>query len=192
MKKNYKIITILLMFSLSCSDMETIVDLEIPPHESMLVLNGRLDTDKEIKVLLSNSVGAFDNNRPAMVNDANITLFEDGVNLGNLEIDLNNYIAPYVNDGNWQTWDTLVMNYYKINYVPKKDKTYRLEVQHPNYNSISASTYIPDDIELYNIEIDSSDNGERINFEFSFDDDVNIENFYSLSIDVSCTKVWDD
>ena len=192
MKKNYKIITILLMFSLSCSDMETIVDLEIPPHESMLVLNGRLDTDKEIKVLLSNSVGAFDNNRPAMVNDANITLFEDQVNLGNLEIDLNNYIAPYVNDGNWQTWDTLVMNYYKINYVPKKDKTYRLEVQHPNYNSISASTYIPDDIELYNIEIDSSDNGERINFEFSFDDDVNIENFYSLSIDVSCTKVWDD
>ena len=103
------------MFSLSCSDMETIVDLEIPPHESMLVLNGRLDTDKEIKVLLSNSVGAFDNNRPAMVNDANITLFEDGVNLGNLEIDLNNYIAPYVNDGNWQTWDTLVMKYYKIN-----------------------------------------------------------------------------
>ena len=71
------------MFSLSCSDMETIVDLEIPTHESMLVLNGRLDTDKEIKVLLSNSVGAFDNNRPAMVNDANITLFEDGVNLGN-------------------------------------------------------------------------------------------------------------
>ena len=39
----------------------------------MLVLNGRLDTDKEIKVLLSNSVGAFDNNRPTMVNDANIT-----------------------------------------------------------------------------------------------------------------------
>ena len=42
------------MFSLSCSDMETIVDLEIPPHESMLVLNGRLDTDKEIKVFDKN------------------------------------------------------------------------------------------------------------------------------------------
>ena len=105
-------------------------------------MNGRLDTDKEIKVLLSNSVGAFDNNRPAMVNDANITIFEDGVNIGDLEIDLNNYIAPYVNDGNWDTWDTIVMNYYKLNYIPKKDKTYRLEVQHPNYNNISASTYI--------------------------------------------------
>ena len=142
--------------------METIIDLEIPPHQSLLVLNGRLDTDKEIKVLLSNSVGAFDNNRPAMVNDANITIFEDGVNIGDLEIDLNNYIAPYINDGNWDTWDTIVMNYYKLNYIPKKDKTYRLEVQHPNYNNISASTYIPDDIQLYNVSIDSSDNGERI------------------------------
>ena len=36
--------------------MEQVIDLEIPPHESALVLNGRLDTDKEIKVLLSKSL----------------------------------------------------------------------------------------------------------------------------------------
>ena len=85
MKKSYNIILILLAFS--CDNMETIVDLDIQPHESVLVLNGRLDTDKEIKVLLSNSVGAFDNNRPSMVNNANITVYEDGVSLGDMVID---------------------------------------------------------------------------------------------------------
>ena len=55
--------------------METIIDLDIPPHESVLVLNGRLDTDQQIKVLVSNSVGAFDLFRPTMVNDANVTIY---------------------------------------------------------------------------------------------------------------------
>ena len=57
-----------------------------------------------------------------MVNDANITIFEDGVDIGDLEIDLNNYIAPYVNDGNWDTWDTIVTIIRKLNYIPKKTK----------------------------------------------------------------------
>ena len=192
MKKSYNIILILLAFSFSCDNMETIVDLDIQPHESVLVLNGRLDTDKKIKVLLSNSVGAFDNNRPSMVNNANITVYEDGVSLGDMVIDLNDTISPNVNDGDWNTYYNIDMNYYKINYIPKKDKTYLIEAQHPSYKTITGSTYVPDDIQLYNVSIDSSDNGERINFQFSFDDDVNIDNFYSLAINVSCTKIWDE
>ena len=192
MKKENIVAIILIAFTFACDNMEQVIDLEIPPHESVLVLNGRLDTDKEIKVLLSKSVGAFEINKPSMVNDANLTLYEDGIALGNLEIDLNNSITPTILDGDWDTWDSITMNYYKFNYVPKKNKTYLIEAQHPNYNSISATTYIPDDIQLYNVSIDSSDNGERINFQFSFDDDGSIENFYSLSINVSCNKVWYD
>ena len=190
--KKEKLIIILLAITFSCSNMETIVDLEIPPHESVLVLNGRLDTDQQIKVLVSNSVGAFDLFRPTMVNDANVTIYEDGTLLGNLEIDLNDTLSLEINDGDWSTYSTINMNYYKLNYIPKKDKSYLIEVEHPNYNSISASTYVPDDIDLYNISIDSSDSGDRINFQFSFDDKANVDNFYSLAIDVSCTKTWDD
>ena len=66
MKKSHNTILILIALLFSCN-LETIIDLDIPPHQSLLVLNGRLDTDKEIKVLLSNSVGAFDNNRPCLL-----------------------------------------------------------------------------------------------------------------------------
>ena len=49
MKKSHNTILILIALLFSCDNMETIIDLEIPPHQSLLVLNGRLDTDKEIK-----------------------------------------------------------------------------------------------------------------------------------------------
>ena len=45
----------------SC-DMETVIDLYIPPHESVLVLNGILDTDTNVQVVISNSVELFSNN----------------------------------------------------------------------------------------------------------------------------------
>ena len=50
--------------------METVIDLEIPPHEPVLVLNGVLDTDSSIKVSVSHSAGAFANANPSFVHDA--------------------------------------------------------------------------------------------------------------------------
>ena len=48
--------------------METVIDLDIPPHESVLVLNGILHTDTNVQVVVSNSVGAFSNNSPSFIN----------------------------------------------------------------------------------------------------------------------------
>ena len=57
MKKSHNTLLIIIAILFSCDNMETIIDLEIPPHQSLLVLNGRLDTDKEIKVFnLKNSL----------------------------------------------------------------------------------------------------------------------------------------
>ena len=39
-----------------------------------------------------------------------------------------------------------------------------------NYNSVIAETYIPDDILLYDINIDSESNNDRIKLRFSYDD----------------------
>ena len=47
--------------------METVIDLEIPTHEPVLVLNGVLDTDSSIKVSVSHSSGAFDNANPSLL-----------------------------------------------------------------------------------------------------------------------------
>ena len=59
---------------ISC-DLDTVVDLEIPPHEPVLVLNGLLNTDTIAQVVVSNSVGAFSNSRPSFINDANVLLY---------------------------------------------------------------------------------------------------------------------
>ena len=59
---------------ISC-DMETVIDLDIPPHESVLVLNGLLDTDTNARVIVSHSVGAFSNAVPSFINNANVFLY---------------------------------------------------------------------------------------------------------------------
>ena len=176
----------------SCGELETVIDIDIPNHESVLVLNGRLDTDTNVQVLVSSSVGAFDNSNPSMVNDANVILFENGVEIETLTLDTDSTYEMYLNDGNWRNDTYIDMNYYVTNYVPKQDKTYKIEVKHPNFNNIDASTYIPDDILIYNLVIDSTSNNDKINFEFSFDDEANIENYYSISLKVSCSKVFED
>jgi len=187
--KNLKNIIILIsIVTLSCGEMETVIDLEIPAHDPVLVLNGRLDTDTNIRVLISKSVGAFDTISPSMVNDANVLLFENNQFIDTLSLDLFNTIYPYIYDGNWDTYGSIEMNYYNSSYIPIKNKTYTIEVNHPNYTSISGTTYIPEDVIMNNISIDSTSNNDKINFQFSFDDNINQDNFYSLSLKVSCSK----
>ena len=77
--KKIKYLIILCTAIISCSEMETVIDLEIPTHNPVLVLNARLDTDTLVKVLISNSVGAFDTASPQMINNANVLLFEDDI-----------------------------------------------------------------------------------------------------------------
>ena len=76
--------------------------------------------------------------------------------------------------------------------MPDKDANYRVEVSHPNYNPISAETFIPNDIVLYNIDIDTTLNEDRIGLSFSFDDDALTQDYYRLELFASCTKEWEE
>jgi len=170
--------------------METVIDLDIPPHESVLVLNGLLDTDTNARVVVSHSVGAFDNAIPSFINDANVLLYKEDQFIDSLLPDLTNLI--YVNYYDDYNVDSLPMYYYKSDYIPEKDATYRVEVNHSDYTSISAETYIPDDITLYNIDVDTTSNEGKIGFTFSFDDNPNQQNYYRLKLFTACTKEWED
>ena len=57
--------------------METVIDLDIPSHEPVLVLNGLLDTDTNAQVVISHSVGAFSTAIPSFINDANVLLYKN-------------------------------------------------------------------------------------------------------------------
>ena len=171
--------------------METVIDLDIPPHEPVLVLNSLLDTDTNVQVVISHSVGAFSNSMPTFINDANVLLYKNNELPGiPLLPDLSNLVyVNYIDNGNV---DSLAMYYYKSNYIPEKNVNYRIEVNHSSYASISAETYIPNDITLYNIDIDTTSNEEKIGFTFSFDDNTNQQNYYRLKLFSSCKKEWEN
>ena len=57
--------------------METVIDLDIPSHEPVLVLNGLLDTDTNTQIVVSHSVGAFSNGTPSFIYNANVLLYKD-------------------------------------------------------------------------------------------------------------------
>ena len=170
--------------------METVVDIDIPPHDPVLVLTGLLDTDSEVRVLVSHSVGAFEQSVPSYITDADVLLFENDQFLDTLSIDMINpdTVTFYNNDGE----TTLLMNYYTSNIVPVSASTYKIEVYHADYETITASTYIPEDILIYDIQVDTITDPEKIGFDFSFDDDGNNQNYYRLKLFSTCMKTWLD
>ena len=181
-----------LLFSLlivSC-DMETVIDLDIPPHEPVLVLNGILDTDTNARVVISHSVGAFSNAVPSFINNANVLLYKDNQFIDSLLLDTTNLV--YVNYYDDYAADSLAMYYYKSDYIPEKNTTYRIAVDHSDYPSISAETFIPDDITVYNIDVDTTSHEDKIGLTFSFDDNAAQQNYYRLKVFSSCTKEWED
>ena len=171
--------------------METVIDLDIPPHNPVLVLNGLLDTDTNAQLVVSHSVGAFSNLVPIFIDNANVLLYKNDQFIDSLLPEMINEVYVYYTDSNYNT-DSLQMYYYRSDYVPEKDATYRAEVSHANYTSISAETFIPNDIIVYNIDVDTTSSEDKIGLTFSFDDNANQQNFYRLKLFTSCTKKWED
>jgi len=170
--------------------METVIDLDIPPHEPVLVLNGLLDTDTNAQIIISHSVGAFSGGRPSFITDANVLLYKDDQFIDSLLLDMTNLVYVHYTDAIIS--DSLPMYYYKSDYIPDNNSTYRVEVNHSDYNSISAETFIPDDITVYNIDVDTTTNEDKIGLAFSFDDNANQQNYYRLKLFSSCTKEWEN
>ena len=173
----------------SC-DMETVIDLDILPHEPVLVLNGLLDTDTNAQLVVSHSVGAFSDLVPAFIDNANVVLYKDNDSVCSLLPDMTEQVYVYYMDSDYNT-DSLPMYYYKSDYTPEKDATYTVEVNHSDYPSISAETFIPDDITVYNIVVDTTSHEDKVGLTFSFDDNANQQNYYRLKVFSSCIKEWE-
>ena len=175
----------------SCENMETVVDLDIPETPPVLVMNGILDTDTTIRVLISHSVGAFSNEIPISINNAEVILFENDILLDTLNVNTNNTVSYYLSNGNFSA-DSIQMNYYESSIIPNSNTDYRIEASHQEYPDISATTFIPDDIEIYNIDVDTISDPNQIGFSFSFTDDFNSDNYYRLKLFSNCYKKWEN
>ena len=165
---------------------DIVVDLDIPEHERVLVVNSILTTDSMINASISHSVGAFDASSISYVNNATVEVYEDGVLLGemNEEASLSyNYM------------DELDSTYvYNFNQNPVAGKIYSYEIVHPDYEAVRAETTVPAAVKL-NVNdvtlLSEQDYEKHYRVRFSFNDAPE-DNFYRLRLSYQYEYEYDD
>ena len=144
-----KQIIVLLHVLIALNSCESYVkDFEIGNQPQKLVVNG-LITPESIMVHLSKSfeitgqINIFIDieKTDILVNDATVVLFENGVEIGELE--------------------NIYLGYYTLrNFVPKVGVIYRIEAEAPDLPKVSAETVIPFIPETFDVEIVYVPNGQ--------------------------------
>lgn len=170
--KNFLYFTLFTLLFASC---DVVVDLDIPEHESVLVVNSILATDDSIKASISNSVGAFDASTISYVNNAVVEVYEDGTLLGLMDETASEGELGSVYE-------------YHFNQMPIAGKIYAYEITHPAYEAVRAETKVPTEVQVTVLDVTliaEEDWGERhYRVRFSFND-ADSENFYRLRLIIS-------
>jgi hypothetical protein len=182
--KNLIFIILSATFLYSCDNLETVVDLDIPKHDPVLVVNSKLKADSKIKIFVSHSLGAFVTNSPSSIDDATVLLYEDNQFLDTLYADFSE--PEYFNYSKNRRQDSVLVHFYKSDILTQTKQTYRLEVSHPLYPSVSASTTVPS-----GVEIEFLPTNNPLTIKFNFDDDPSQKNFYELKLMARFTQEYD-
>ena len=155
---------------------DIVVDLDIPEHERVLVVNSILTTDSIINASISHSVGAFDASSISYVNNATVEVYEDGVLLGEMDEQ-----ASLSYDSSGELDSTYV---YNFNQNPVAGKIYSYEIVHPDYEAVRAETTVPAAVKL-NVNdvtlLSEQDYDKHYRVRFSFNDAPE-DNFYRLRL----------
>ena len=163
-------------FSILFASCDIVVDLDIPEHERVLVVNSILTTDSIINASISHSVGAFDASSISYVNNATVEVYEDGVLLGEMDEQVS---LSYDLSGELDS--TYV---YNFNQNPIAGKIYSYEIVHPDYEAVRAETTVPALVKL-NVNdvtlLSEQDYEKHYRVRFSFNDAPE-DNFYRLRL----------
>ncbi len=163
-------------FSMLFASCDIVVDLDIPEHERVLVVNSILTTDSMINASISHSVGAFDASSISYVNNATVEVYEDGVLLGEMDEQ-----ASLSYDSSGELDSTYV---YNFNQNPVAGKIYSYEIVHPDYEAVRAETTVPAAVKLNVNDVtllseQDYENHYRVRFSFN---DAPEDNFYRLRL----------
>lgn len=165
MKYLTSLISLVLLLS-SCEDMQTVIDLELPPHQSKLVVNSSNKVDDKFNVYVSHSLDPLSNEDFEFHSDAIVILFEN-----QMIIDTLSFIDS--------------SRFYKSNVRVELDKSYSIQVYHTDYpllNSKSLNAPPVTEIESVNHTITSTSGNVTSFIEIEFDDNILEENFYLIKL----------
>ncbi len=161
---------LLLLFILSC---ETVVDVELPKHEPIIVVNSIGAPDEPWELNISLSKGILDEGKIEILNSAKVEILENG----NPVSTFNHYSNGF---------------YKSTGAKPKINVNYKLQVSTNGFETVTSNCIIPESVIIESVVIDTVD-GEyekELELTISFTDIPNSKNYYSLSV-LSIEK-WND
>lgn len=167
------IVSLALLFSLTACDEDSftqVVEVDIPAHESAIVLNGVWATqDTAFSLLVSNSLGIIDRDDYTYPEDAIVKLYKNDVLLSDLIFapDYNLYTLP----------EDILIN--------EEGASYKIEAQFGTLKAVSATQVMPSKVEItdaeYEAEGAAGEFGERMDQHIiSFNDPADEDNYYAI------------
>ncbi len=163
MKKRYiKIAVVILLISINFS-CEKVIEMDIKNTQIRIVANSIITPDSTISVHLTRSRHILDNANIEVLKNATIKLYEDNVFIGQL-----NYSGGGI---------------YNIDYKPKENGEYKIEVEHDSYDNVVATTKIPIKIPIVQVSgstIINEYGNDSYSIGVTINDPNDEENYYLL------------
>ena len=154
----------LLSISLAYISCEKVIPFDGDVNTPKLVINSVFESDSTFKVHVSSSRSVIDTASFKNIDDAIVTI-KDG------------------NENIIETLNHVENGFYKGQTFPQENQTYILEINHTNYDNITASDSLPSPITINSVDTSTMVdpiNGNRLQISMNFDDPENTQNYYLI------------
>lgn len=176
MMKNHIYISLLVFFVFltSCISEIAIKDTDA---KNELVVNAFITPDSLLSIELSATklvVGT--NTSYSAITDAVVTVSEDDIEIGNLTFN------SVVSNENSSTTTYRKAIYSSSDIYPQKGKTYRIEVEHSDYDNVSCETTVPIPVPIISIDTIKYEDGYSYSVSLAFKDSADYDNYYRVYV----------
>jgi hypothetical protein len=159
--------------------MQTVIDVDLPPHEPKLVVNSVNEVGEKWKAYVSVSQAPLSTTKFVFLSDAKVLLM-DNQNV----VDTLNYNAS--------------KNRYESDLIVQQGTNLDIRVSHPMYNTLDASLYPFQKVMLKSVVELQSVTNDNTSLKFTIDDPqsanyymINLKAYYSQD-DVDTSNIWDN
>jgi hypothetical protein len=160
------LLTLSIITTLCMMGCEKYIDFEDEIKKPKIVVNAKINPDSVFKVHLSRSLSVIDNAELTNIINGNVQVFDNNDQL--IESLL------YQTDG-----------FYRGSFIPSTNSTYSIKVSAPDFDPVSATTYIPGNASIIQVDTSSYTNEEgnrNLKVKITFQDDGSIKNYYQLQV----------
>ncbi|MBL6729642.1 MAG: hypothetical protein ISP74_01870 [Bacteroidia bacterium] len=177
--KRYFYTIIIVLSIVSCDNLQTVIDVDLPPHEPKLVVNSVNEVGEKWKAYVSVSQAPLSTSDFVFLSDALVLLID-----GETTIDTLTYNAP--------------KNRYESSRIVQEGTNFEIQVSHSKYNTINATLFPFQKVFLKSVEELQDFSSETTSLKFTIDDPqstnyymINLKAYYSQDA-FDTTGIWDD